>query len=236
MQANLVYWYTDRVASYEPNVKAAYNLSRNGKMFRVTSERLGSVAAHILSVLQSTGSSTVEVILRNWTSQKSLDLPASKLTNGDLPNGNIEDGRALASGDSDYDDAYQTLCNLLKAGLIRKTHKSLFRTAADNALEAATNAKPVDEYTGNKKEKQARRDKDIEDILAEWRYGTMQEKAEIETLQSGRKRRLEDVDETQPYKKVRATAGDSSHLRREPRTVPDDTSTLLDQGRLKVGV
>ena len=127
--------------------------------------------------------------------------------NGDFANGETSHGHDSEIDESSQDECYQALCDLLQAGFIRKTHESFFRTPADNVLEAQKFVKPIDEYQGIKKERQARRDHDIESILHEWRYGTMQERAEVARLGTGKKRLLEDGDSVQPNKKARITNG-----------------------------
>ena len=160
-----------------------------------------------MSHLQLTGPSTVDSILQACVGHSHVNAAHTQLVNGGFANGKAPHRHDPEVNDKSQEECYQALCDLLQASFIRKTHESFFRTPADNVLEAEKSVKPIDEYQGIKKEKQARRDHDIERILYDWRYGTVQERAELAMLKTGKKRHLEDADAIQPNKKARMTNG-----------------------------
>ena len=119
---------------------------------------------------------------------------------------------------------HTTLDDLLRVGLVSLVNESHFRSDADNRIEAGK-VVPAAEYFKNKtkRENEEQREMAILLKLEEWKYPTAPEKDEVEIVDKGKKRRLEDPKDSQIMKrqrlylpladKVAGTAGTAGALR-----------------------
>lgn len=129
---------------------------------------------------------------------------------------------------------YQTVLELLQAGLVHYVHESHFRSDADNRIEAEKQTKSVGEYKArNRSDREAMWNAEVKLKLEGWKYGT---KIVTDGSEShkGRKRRSEHVESSFRSKRRRLSIDGS---RDDSETMGEfDEPVSGDSGPLKVWI
>ncbi|KAL2041681.1 hypothetical protein N7G274_005465 [Stereocaulon virgatum] len=218
LQQQLVFWHTsaEDATVYEANTTAAYNLVRAGKYVQIAEEQLGHFAGAVISNLLLLGHARVGDLVQAYGT-RSKDKPPLSNGSGSVTDDNVE-------SDVTPKSVHITLHDLLQAGLVSLVNESHFRSDADNRIEAGK-VVPAAEYFKNKtkRENEEQREMAILQKLEEWKYPTAPEEEEVEIVNRGKKRRLEDPKESETIKrqrlylplvdKVASTAGTAGALR-----------------------
>ena len=198
LQQQLVFWYTSAGDStvYEANPAVAYNLVRAGKYVQIAEEQLGQFAGAVISNLLLLGHARVGDLVQAYGISSKDRQP--------LPNGSGSTTEHNIKNNVTLESVHMTLYDLLRVGLVSLVNESHFRSDADNRIEAGKIV-PAPEHFKNKikKENEEQREMAILQKLEEWKYPTAPEKEEVEIFQKGKKRRLEDPEDSQAAKRQR---------------------------------
>ena len=198
LQQQLVFWYTSAGDStvYEANTAVAYNLVRAGKYVQIAEEQLGQFAGAVISNLLLLGHARVGDLVQAYGISSKDRQP--------LPNGSGSTTEHNIKNNVTLESVHMTLYDLLRVGLVSLVNESHFRSDADNRIEAGKIV-PAPEYFKNKtkRENEEQREMAILQKLEEWKYPTAPEKEEVEIFQKGKKRRLEDPEDSQAAKRQR---------------------------------
>ena len=162
VQAQLVYHHTssDRQTNYEANLRAAYDLIRNGKIIHLAKETLGQDAALVVAHILSVGQVTVKDLYRFW-----------KQSHGDhnLQNGGSNHEHRTSHGHSTESvgtqphihtavqqgrsDLSNVLKRLVQDGFVLRLRRAHFHTSADNYFDVQSQLLSLEDGSAAKSRK-----------------------------------------------------------------------------------
>ena len=198
IENQLVVWYTSSEGStvFEANAEAAYALVRSGKYAEIAKKQVGDFAGFLVLDLvhfgharvgdllkaYGVGDIKVPIIARNGFSKKSL---SNGVNHAGIHTGDKTVTREIFN---------QTLCDLLRRGLVSQVNESHFRSDADNRLEAEKLVPPPEYYKAkSKRENEAQWEASIMKKLEEWKYGRTTGDEHVKFNVKGKKHLLEDA-------------------------------------------
>lgn len=240
VQQQLVVWYTyaEEPTVYEANTEAAYFLIRSGKYVKIAEDQIDEFAGAVISNLLLLGHAKVGDLVKAYgvSSRKDVNGPTTA-THGvaNKPLANDVNNTKDHVGDNavTLETIHNTLCDLLRLGLVSHVNESHFRSDADNRLEAQKVVPPPEYYKAkSKKENEAQWEASIQNKLEEWMFGTEAEIEDVEILRKGGKRLLEDPESSRAGKRQRLHSDRSNEI--ISATGTDYKSKTVDKGFLDV--
>ena len=209
VQQHLVWWLPLEVEGqtvYEANLAAAYALTRLGKYQHVVEDRFGNLERNIFYDMLQLGDSRIGDLVQRFTIAEASHRGDVESTVGsashDLPN-NMSNRLSDVTEGNTPDSVYQSLHNLLKAGLLILVNDSHFRSPADNRSEARKKC-PAVLNKASAKTKENLLALDVDRRLLEWQHMSQKYREDIANFGKGKKRPLEEPEsETEHSNKKR---------------------------------
>jgi DNA-directed RNA polymerase III subunit RPC3 len=162
IQAQLIYHHTssDQRTSYEANLRAAYDLIRNGKITHLALETLGEDAALVVAHILSVGQVTVKDLQRFWKQCRgdhNLQNGGSSLEHGE-DHSNVTERADKQTQIRNivwqgHNDLSNILKQLVKNGFVLRVRSAHFHTPADNYFNAQSHLLSGEDITTAKSRK-----------------------------------------------------------------------------------